>query len=136
MKKTLRDHLTARKKTTAPVARLLGMQIIRQGSGGAVVRMTARKTHLNTIGTVHGGILCDLSDAAMGYAFTTLLAKRRVGMTVELKINFLKPAYASDRLTAWARVLSHGKTLCYVECTVLNHCGDLVARAGSTCKIL
>jgi uncharacterized protein (TIGR00369 family) len=136
MPKTLRDRLIANKKQTAPVAKLLGMRIVRQRRGQAVLTMRAKKEHLNTIGTVHGGILCDLSDAAMGYAFTTLLGKEQIGMTVEFKINFLKPVFVSEKLKASAKVLSHGKTLYYIECAIRNSRNQLVAKAASTCKVI
>lgn len=136
MAKTLRDRLIAHKRHTAPVAALLGMRIVRQGRGQSILKMKTGKDHLNAIGTVHGGILCDLSDAAMGYAFTTLLGRDQIGMTVEFKINFLKPVFAAETLKASAGVLSHGKTLYYVECAVRNQRGRLVAKAAATCKVL
>ena len=136
MPKTLRDRLIANKRHAAPVAKLLGMRIVRQGRGQAILKMKMRKDHCNTIGTVHGGILCDLSDAAMGYAFTTLLGRGQIGMTVEFKINFLKPVFPAETVKAWARVLSHGNTLYYTECAIRNRKGHLVAKAAGTCKIL
>ena len=136
MAKTLRDWLMLNKSQDAPVAKLLGMRIVRQGRGQAILKMKIKKDHLNTIGTVHGGILCDLSDAAMGYAFTSLLTKNQIGMTVEFKINFLKPVFVSEKLKASAKVLSHGKALYYIECTVRNSRNQLVAKAASTCKVI
>lgn len=136
MSKTLRDRLMAHKRHAAPVSKLLGMRIVRQGGGQSILEMKMKKDHLNTIGTVHGGILCDLSDAAMGYAFTTLLSKEQIGMTVEFKINFLKPVFVTETLKASAKVLSHGKTLYYVECAIRNRSGYLVAKAAATCKVL
>ena len=136
MKKTLRDLLMANKRETAPVSKLLGMRMVRQGGGQAVLKMKIRESHTNAIGTVHGGILCDLSDAAMGYAFTTLLTKEQIGMAIEFKINFLKPVFASETLKAQAKVLSHGKTLYYSECAIRNRAGSLVAKAAGTCKVI
>lgn len=136
MAKTLRDRLIANKRQAAPVAKLLGMRIVKQGRGQAILKMKVTRDHLNTIGTVHGGILCDLSDAAMGYAFTTLLRRKQIGMTVEFKINFLKPVFVTETLKALAKVLSHGNTLYYTECVIRNRRGSLVAKAAGTCKIL
>lgn len=96
--------------------------------------MKMGKQHVNTIGTIHGGVLCDLSDAAMGYAFTTLLSPTQSGVTVEFKINFLRPALPGDRLRAIAKVISHGKSLGYIECEIRNTAGSLIAKAASTCK--
>lgn len=136
MSKTFRDRLIANKRQNAPVAKLLGMRIIRKSHGQAILKMKTKKDHRNTIGTIHGGILCDLSDAAMGYAFMSLLTKKQIGMTIEFKINFLKPVFISEKLKASATVLSHGKTLYYIECAIHNSRNQLVAKAASTCKVI
>ncbi|OGW88527.1 MAG: hypothetical protein A3A73_02925 [Omnitrophica bacterium RIFCSPLOWO2_01_FULL_50_24] len=120
---------------TPPVAKLVGFRLVKTGKGTAVCELRTRKEHENTIGLVHGGILCDLSDAAMGFAFLTLLPENRQGVTVEFKINFLKPAYRGDRLRAAAKALSSGKSISYLECEIRNSSGQLVAKAASTCKI-
>lgn len=120
----------------APVANFIGMQVASAERGRAMVRLQAKPHHENTVGTVHGGILCDLSDAAMGYAFESVLPQTRHGVTVEFKINFLKPARAGDRLCAKAWILSHGKSMYYLECEIRNAKKGLIAKAASTCKIL
>lgn len=97
--------------------------------------MRAMRKHENTNGTVHGGILCDLSDAAMGYSFLTWLNHGETGVTVEFKINFLKPALTGDTLWASAKTLSRGKSLYYLECEIRNSRKELVAKAASTCKL-
>lgn len=123
-------------KKTPPVARLIGFRLLRAQRGRAVCSLLAKKQHENTIGTVHGGILCDLSDAAMGFAFESLLPSDGRGVTVEFKINFLKPVYAGQELRALARTLSHGRNLYYLECEIRNPKGRLVAKAASTCKVV
>ena len=46
------------------------------------------------MGTTHGGIFCDLADAAMGMAWASTLDEGEAFTTLELKINFLKPVWA------------------------------------------
>ncbi|GAB4137542.1 MAG: hypothetical protein Fur0037_02770 [Planctomycetota bacterium] len=118
-----------------PVAELMGMRPVSCGGGGAVFEMEAGKRHHNPMGTVHGGILCDLADAAMGYAFATTLGPRESFTTLELKINFLRPVFET-KLTASARVVHRGRTIGLVECDVVNGEGKPVARASSTCSVL
>jgi uncharacterized protein (TIGR00369 family) len=43
------------------------------------------------MGTLHGGVLCDIADAAMGMAYASTLGEGETFTTIELKINFLKP---------------------------------------------
>ena len=118
-----------------PAARLVGWDIVRHEPGKAVFEMLAGPQHANPMGTLHGGILCDLADAAMGIAWATELADGETFTTLELKINFLKPVW-NARLTAEARVVKRGKTVGLVECDVFDEGRSLVARASSTCLTL
>jgi uncharacterized protein (TIGR00369 family) len=45
------------------------------------------------MGTLHGGVLCDLADAAMGMAYASSLDEGETFTTLELKINFLEPVW-------------------------------------------
>jgi uncharacterized protein (TIGR00369 family) len=83
------------------------------------------------MGTLHGGIYCDIADAAMGFAY----AAGETFTTIELKINFLG-AVRKATLTAEARVVKAGSTLGYVECEVKDQTGKIVAKAASTCMKL
>jgi uncharacterized protein (TIGR00369 family) len=118
-----------------PIGRLLGFVPKSIEPGHAVFGMEAGERHHNPMGTLHGGVSCDLADAAMGYAYAATLAEGESFTTVELKINLLR-AVRQARLTAEARVVKAGSTLGYVECEVTDQAGKLVARAGSTCMKL
>jgi uncharacterized protein (TIGR00369 family) len=119
-----------------PVGRLVGMRFVRLDDGEARFELDADpELHANPMGTVHGGILCDLADAAMGCAYASRLGEGETFTTLELKINFLKPVW-KGRLVARARVVRGGRTVGLVECDVENEEGDLVARASSTCMTL
>ena len=119
----------------APVANLIGFRITQVGDGSAAMEMETNATHFNPMGTVHGGILCDIADAAMGIAFASLAAEGESFTTLELKINFLKPIWKS-KLRADARVVKSGKQIGLVECEIKNEQGSLVAKASSTCMFL
>src|SRR6516225_2283849 len=115
-----------------PIGRLLGLVLKEVEPGRAVFEMEADQRHHNPLGTLHGGIFCDLADAAMGYAYAGTLGEGEAFTTVELKINFLR-AVRKATLTAEARVVKAGSTVGYVECDVKDQAGKLVARAASTC---
>jgi uncharacterized protein (TIGR00369 family) len=118
-----------------PVADLIGFQITAVSNGRAVTTLQTGPQHSNPMGTLHGGILCDISDAAMGISLATTLEPDQSFTTMELKINFFRPVWTS-KLTAEAKVIQRGKTTAYVECTVTDENGKLVAKASSTCMIL
>src|SRR6516225_104409 len=115
-----------------PIGRLLGFVLKVIEPGRAVFEMQVDERHHNPMGTLHGGIYCDLADAAMGFAYAATLADGESFTTVELKINFLR-AVRTGTVTADARVVKAGSTLGYVECDVQDAAGNLVARASSTC---
>jgi uncharacterized protein (TIGR00369 family) len=118
-----------------PVSRLIGFVLKSIESGHAIFEMAADERHHNPMGTLHGGIYCDIADAAMGYAYASTLTEGETFTTIELKINFLR-AVRKATLTAEARVVKRGSTLGYVECEVKDQTGKLVAKAASTCMKL
>ena len=77
----------------APVARLIGIQAVSAGDGAAVFEMDADERHWNPMGTVHGGVLCDIADLAMGFAYATKLEEGESFTTVEIKVNYLRPVW-------------------------------------------
>ena len=87
------------------------------------------------MGTLHGGVLCDIADAAMGMAYASTLEEGETFTMLELKINFLKPVW-NARLQAAAKVIKGGRTIGLVECDVTDDKLELVARATSTCMTL
>jgi uncharacterized protein (TIGR00369 family) len=111
---------------------LLGFTITRDEYGRATVEFEANERHANPMGTLHGGVLCDLADAAMGVAYRSTLAADESFTTLELKINFLRPIW-NAKLRAQARVVRAGSTVGLVECDILDARERLVARASSTC---
>ena len=129
------DFRTRAKTNDVPVARLIGFEAKEIADGRAVVTLAAGPQHANPMGTLHGGILCDISDAAMGMAFASTLAPEETFTTVELKINFFRPVWDA-RLRAEGKVVRRGSTIGYVECEITDERGQLIAKAASTCLVL
>jgi uncharacterized protein (TIGR00369 family) len=119
-----------------PIGQTLGFRITSIAPDEATFEMEADMTrHANPMGTLHGGVLCDLSDGAMGMAWASELEEGESFTTLELKINFLKPVW-KGRLRAEARVLKRGRTIGLAECNVRDEKGDLVAYVTSTLMTL
>jgi uncharacterized protein (TIGR00369 family) len=117
----------------APIGKLL--TIASSGAGRATVEFEASGRYANPMGTLHGGVLCDLADAAMGVAYLSTLAEGETATTIELKINFLRPVW-NAKLRAEARVVRAGKVVGLIECDILDERRRLVARASSTSMTL
>jgi uncharacterized protein (TIGR00369 family) len=129
------DFRERAKANDVPIARLIGFEAKDIGEGRAVVTLSAGPHHANPMGTLHGGVLCDIADAAMGMAFASTLGPEESFTTVELKINFLLPVWQA-RLRAEGTVVQRGGTIGYVECEIRNEEARLVAKAASTCMVL
>jgi uncharacterized protein (TIGR00369 family) len=122
-------------EVAAPVADLVGFRPTLIEAGKAVFELEAGPQHANPMGTLHGGVLCDVADAAMGVAYASTLAEGESFTTLELKINFLRP-FRSGTLVATARMVKTGRTIGLAECDVTDSKGRLIARAMSTCMTL
>jgi uncharacterized protein (TIGR00369 family) len=124
-------------KMPPPVATLVGFEPTEIAEGRTVFRMEAKTDkHANPMGTLHGGILCDLADAAMGMACASLLEEGESFTTLELKMNFLRPVWNAT-LEARATAVHRGKSMVYLECEVVTVPeGKRVAKSSSTCLIL
>lgn len=119
----------------APIGKLLGLTLSNATDGHATIDFNADERYANPMGTLHGGVLCDIADAAMGAAYRSTLIDGETFTTLELKINFLRPVWKAQ-LRAEARMVRAGRTVGLVECDILDERRRLVARASSTCMTL
>jgi uncharacterized protein (TIGR00369 family) len=129
------QRMIAGELAPAPIGTLLGMRLVAVATGRARFELDADARHHNPMGTLHGGILCDLADGAMGMANASTLEDGETFTTLELKINFLRPV-TSAHLVAEGVVVSRGRTVGLTECSVTDERGRLIAKATSTCLTL
>lgn len=129
------DFRERAKANDVPVAHLIGFEAKDIADGRATVALAAGPQHANPMGTLHGGVLCDIADAAMGMAFASTLAADESFTTIELKVNFFRPVWQAQ-LKAEGTVIRRGSTIGYVECTITDEENRVVAKAASTCMVL
>lgn len=110
----------------------MGFHAVEVEEGRAVIELDTEDHHLNTMGRLHGGVLCTIADTAMGIAHACSLPEGKTSATVEMKINFLRPVAAGIKLRAEGKVVRNGRTVAMVECDVTDEKGRLVARANGT----
>lgn len=122
-------------KIPPPVAELIGIDLVEAGGGKCTMRLEAGEQHANPMGTIHGGILCDIADAAMGMSFFSTLEEGESFTTLELKINYLRPFWTGT-LLAHGSVVSRGKTVGLTECRIVDDRERLIAHATSTVMAL
>ena len=117
-----------------PVVQLVGMRLIEAQEGVARMELQTGQQHYNPMGIVHGGILCDLADAAMGTAMASTVVFGETFSTAELSMHYFRPVQVA-LLIATAKVVNLGRSTGYIECEIHEERGRLVAKASSTCLI-
>ena len=118
-----------------PIAKLVGFTIVGIELGRSVFEMNAGPEHANPMGTLHGGVVCDLSDAAMGTAMATSLEDDESFTTLDITAKYFKPIWKA-RLQATARLVKRTRSLGLIECDVEDDTGSLVAKVFSSCMVL
>jgi uncharacterized protein (TIGR00369 family) len=95
--------------------------------------MVADERFANPAGLLQGGFLAAFCDSAMGAAAVTFVEGRKVSVAnAEMKVSFLAPVATGAALTCEAQVVSGGARVAFVEASVHDQDGRLVARATST----
>lgn len=119
-----------------PIVKTLGMRLVEVGEGTASFEMEATtELHSNPMGTIHGGVLCDIADAAIGTAHFTTLTEGESFSSIDLQINFFRPVW-NERLRAVAKPIHRGRTISRYVCDVAKTDGKLVAQVASTIMTL
>ncbi|WP_134389121.1 PaaI family thioesterase [Flavobacterium psychrophilum] len=132
---TLTSDITSMKYPTA-ISKTLKMKIIEIEYGKATVEIEADdEIHGNQQGTVHGGLLCELADAAIGTAHSTVIGENESFTSLEFKINFFRPVW-KDSLRAIAKPVQSGKTITVYNCEIKSSDGKTIALASSTVMTL
>ena len=118
------------------ISQLLGFRIVAIDEASATVELEAdAMRHGNQQGTVHGGLLCELADAAIGTAHSTLMQEGESFTSIDLTATFLRPVWQS-RLRARAWAVHRGRTISHYKCDIQREDGKLVAIIASAVMTL
>jgi uncharacterized protein (TIGR00369 family) len=92
--------------------------------------------HYNPMGCVHGGILATLLDSVMSAAVHTSLPAGRGYLTLEIKVNFVRPVFeATGEIVAEGNVVSCGRQIATAEGRITDSRGILHATGTATCLV-
>ncbi len=120
-----------------PCDQLIGCENIEAvpGSGEIKLSFEAKKEFLNPAGTIQGGFLAAMLDATIGQALATAMDPGIVTPTLELKVNFMSPAYPG-KLFGHGNVVQLGKSIAFVEGKLSDENEKLIATATATLKMI
>lgn len=119
-----------------PFGKLLGIELSHAGEGSFTMTLQPGEVHYNPMGCVHGGILSTLLDSVMSAAVHTALPAGRGYLTIEIKVNFLRPVLqASGEITGEGKVVHLGGQIATAEGKITDAKGRLCATGTATCMI-
>ena len=125
------------RKPAPPAAATLGFKLldIDPDHGTIRVQFEGKPEFLNPMGNIQGGFLAAMLDDTLGPALVATLPKDHFAPTIELKVNFIRPA-KSGVLIGTARVVSRGGTIAFLSGELSTEDGELIATATATARIV
>lgn len=109
----------------------MGIELVSLDDGASELALVLDEHHLNPGGIAHGGIVATLLDAAIGLALRTRLGMDATHVTVQLHVNYLRPADVG-RVVARGTAVHSGSRVGYGEATLLDAADRTLARANGT----
>lgn len=116
----------------APFMELLDARPIRREEGQVAFELLVQERHLRTLGIVHGGVTAALLDSALGFAAGTTAPPGHHVVTMQLNINYIRPAWDGERLIASGEVRHAGRQTAVARGEIRTAAGVLVASASGT----
>lgn len=119
-----------------PFVHLLGMEVFDAGQGRFVMTLEPQECHYNPMGCVHGGVLATLLDSVMSAAVHTALPAGKGYLTLEIKVNFIRPVFArTGEIMAEGTLVSSNQHVATSEGRVIDVNQRLCATGTATCLV-
>lgn len=120
---------------SSPFYQLLNMKIEEVKENYARLSIEIDQKHIQLLKTVHGGVIASLADSAAAWALYCANNSGGIPVTVEMKINFLKPV-KSGKLVAEARNIHKGSRISVCDVEVKNGKSNMIAKSLVTYYLL
>jgi uncharacterized protein (TIGR00369 family) len=121
-----------------PAAALtLGFKMLEIDSDKGTIRaqFSARPEFVNPMGNIQGGFLAAMLDDTLGPALVATLGKNEFAPTIELKVNFIRPARVGT-LIGTGRVVARGGSIAFLAGELSTEQGELIATATATARVM
>jgi len=113
----------ARSFAQQPIMSLIGARLSLVEPGVVEITLPYRADLAQQHGYLHAGVVTTISDSACGYAAFTLMPSGSNVLSVEFKVNLLRPAQGVEFVTR-AEVIKAGRTLTVVRADVFRIDGN------------
>ena len=119
-----------------PIGDTLGFRITEASPGRVVILGNPDRRSYNLLGSVHGGWTAAVLDTAMGLAAMSTLDADTRHITLDIRINYLKPiTLETGKVRAEGTLIQGGRRLAYCEGRIVDAAGKLLAHGTSSCLI-
>lgn len=131
------ERLTAANEHLPPCLQILNARLLDFDSeaGTAELQFDVSEQFCHSVNVVQGGNVTAMLDAAMSHAVFLRETDVVALPTLELKVSFLEPTLAG-RITARGKVIKSGRSIAFLEGTLINAEGLVAATASSTAKMV
>jgi uncharacterized protein (TIGR00369 family) len=103
-------------------------------AGFAKIAYELGQAHFNRFGALHGGAIACVMDDVLAVAAGLVLQWGEIAPTLEMKVSYLSQG-AAGRHIAEARVVKRGRQINFLEATLANASGKLIATSTATIMI-
>lgn len=123
-------------KRQAPCSAWLNQELLEidAETGFARIAYGLSEAHFNRFGALHGGAIACVMDDVLAVAAGLVLNWGEIAPTLEMKVSYLSQG-AAGRHIAEARVLKRGRQINFLDATLANAEGKLIATSTATIMI-
>ena len=112
--------------------KLIGARLEHVEKGSVVLSCAKREDLLQQQGLIHAGVVTTIGDVACGYTALTMMPEGYEVLSVEFKVNMLRPPLA-ERMVATGYVIKAGRKLIITESEVVDEAtGKMIAKMTAT----
>jgi uncharacterized protein (TIGR00369 family) len=125
------------RKPPPPAAATLGFKLLEvdETQGTIRVQFEGKQEFANPMGVIQGGFLTAMLDETLGPALVATLDKDSFAPTIELKVNFIRPA-PLGKVIGEGRVVARGGSIAFLAGELRSESGELLATASATARIV
>ena len=132
----LLQQMLTRQAAPPPMAITMNMILVQVEEGFARFEALANETHLNPMGSVHGGYAATVLDSVLGCAVHSVLKPGESYSTIDLNIKMFRPVPLATKLIAEGQLINRSRTLGVSNGKLMNEEGKIFAYGSCTCKII
>ena len=115
-----------------PFLEHLGVRILEAARGRGRLEVVVRTEHLRDVGILHGGMTATLLDSVMGISAASVAPPGYYVVTVQLNMNFIRPAWEGELLVATGEVTHAGRQTAVARAEIRTADGALVSSGSAT----